>query len=138
VCEYSWWQRRVCAIFHLGRKSCRQCLTFVFGLPAKPVVCVTICVCLCVCGCVNAYFCTLWACRCELRMCLCLCVNLRCSHCCLQFLPLTGEAAFSFNLWRIFRHTSFFFFFFNIFLLRFASGQRAVSVSQVAVTAQLI
>lgn len=29
-----WWQRRVCAIFHLGRKSCGQCLTFVFGLPA--------------------------------------------------------------------------------------------------------
>lgn len=88
------WQRRVCAIFHLGRKSCVQCLTFVFGLSH---VWVGVGV-----G-VNAHFACCGRAHSHTRLSLSLsvCVNLCCSRCCLQFCCHWQAAAFSFNLWRI-------------------------------------
>lgn len=81
-CRCCWWQRRVCAIFHLGRKSCGQCLTFVFGLPAcQRRACLFY-----MCGCQRPLYlrCVWWACRIA-RVSLCVCVwcvrvNLHCSR----------------------------------------------------------
>lgn len=141
----------------LGRKSCGQCLTFVFGLPAsgEPVsgmcVCVwvstpTYVVCVCVCG-VGVSHCV---CVCCVR------VNLHCSRAALLS-PVAAATDSRRHLvliygtfcWRFFfsRLLSVFFAYFTsyLFCCPLPKGMSVslslhplLSLSQVAVTAQLI